>query len=249
MDVLDEVEVDALLQGDELPGRDLALVTGVVRSLRAAARREPVPPLGPTLRAQLYGGRVMPLPARRAALRSLWVAVASVLLAMLLAVGAVQAADNRLPTSLQDPVSATAGLVGLDVPRSEDRHSPAPSGSATPASTPAPGSASAVPLGQGVAKAAGTGEIERPEATIGSVPTPTPPSGSRSNAQEESLEQREAGQGEPVADSGMDGEVESGGTMAPAAADDEPHDDAAGQGETSSGARPSSGPGDARRAR
>lgn len=58
MDVLgalDEHEIDALLRGKGLHGADLDPVVEVVRSLRAAASREPAPRISSVLRAELDG--------------------------------------------------------------------------------------------------------------------------------------------------------------------------------------------------
>lgn len=52
---LDEQEIDALLGGEVPSGADLGPVADVVRSLRAAASREPAPRIDSRLRAELYG--------------------------------------------------------------------------------------------------------------------------------------------------------------------------------------------------
>jgi hypothetical protein len=117
---LDDESVDALLDGRALPDDQLHDVAEVVDRLRALAQREPVPPMGAALRAQLRGTSVVPFGAPLAARRSMrrGVAVAAAAAAVLIGVGADQ---NRLPANVQDVVSSAAELVGVDVPSSDER--------------------------------------------------------------------------------------------------------------------------------
>jgi hypothetical protein len=118
---LDDDAVDALLDGRAVPDSELHDVAEVVERLRATARREPVPPMGAALRAQVRGTHVVPfapaLTAHRSVRRGL-VAVVAAATVVLVGVGADQ---NRLPANVQDVVSSAAELVGVDVPASDER--------------------------------------------------------------------------------------------------------------------------------
>jgi hypothetical protein len=120
IEMLDEREVDALL-GGTAPAEELAPVAAVVTLLRERAAAEPAPPMSATLRAQLYAPPVVSLHAHRAARFALVRAAVAASVAALALVG-VGAAQNRLPSGVQDVVSSTAELVGIDVPRSDERH-------------------------------------------------------------------------------------------------------------------------------
>jgi hypothetical protein len=120
IEMLDERELDALL-GGTAPAEELAPVAAVVTRLRERAAAEPAPPMGATLRAQLYAPPVVSLHAHRAARFALVRAAVAAAVAALALVG-VGAAQNRLPSGVQDVVSSTADLVGIDVPRSDERH-------------------------------------------------------------------------------------------------------------------------------
>lgn len=120
IEMLDEREVDALL-GGTAPAEELAPVAAVVTALRERAAAEPAPPMSPELRTQLYAPPVVSLHAHRAARFALVRAAVAAAVAVLALVG-VGAAQNRLPSGVQDVVSSTADLVGLDVPRSDERH-------------------------------------------------------------------------------------------------------------------------------
>lgn len=117
---LDDAGTDALLRG-EASGAELTPLAHVVRRLRESVAAEALPPMSAALRAQIDAPLVVPLHARRVARRSLaQAAVAAVAVAVAL-VGA-GAAQNRLPGGLQDVVSSAVEVVGIDVPRSADRH-------------------------------------------------------------------------------------------------------------------------------
>jgi hypothetical protein len=118
-EALDDDQVDALLAGRAPVDGILVPVARVVQALRHLAASEPVPPMSASLRAQIASPIVTPIGIRRAA-RSAFVKAAAV--AALLALVGVGAAQNRLPSGIQDVVSSTADLVGVDVPRSEERH-------------------------------------------------------------------------------------------------------------------------------
>lgn len=120
IEMLDEREVDALL-GGTAPAEELAPIAAVVTQLRARAAAEPAPPMSPELRAQLYAPAVVSLHAHRAARFALVRAAVAAAVAALALVG-VGAAQNRLPSGIQDVVSSTADLVGIDVSRSDERH-------------------------------------------------------------------------------------------------------------------------------
>lgn len=98
-------------------GGDMAAVAEVLAALRRRAAAEPVPAMRPALRAQLEAPKVVAL---RASARSARRAVAAAA-AVVLAVVGVGAAQNRLPSQLQDVVASTAELVGIDVPESSER--------------------------------------------------------------------------------------------------------------------------------
>lgn len=116
---LDDDELDALLSGTA-PIDALAPVAEVVQRLRRSVILEPVPPMSPGLIAQLAEAPVVSLTARRAAQGSL-VKAAAAAVAAVLALAGVGAAQNRLPSGIQDVVSSTAELVGIDVPRVSER--------------------------------------------------------------------------------------------------------------------------------
>lgn len=117
---LDDAGTDALLRG-EASGTELTPLAHVVRRLRESVAAEALPPMSAALRAQIDAPLVVPLHARRVARRSLaQAAVAAVAVAVAL-VGA-GAAQNRLPGGLQDVVSSAVEVVGIDVPRSAERH-------------------------------------------------------------------------------------------------------------------------------
>jgi hypothetical protein len=120
IEMLDEHEVDALL-GGTAPAEELAPVAAVVTRLRERAAAEPAPPMSAALRAQLYAPPVVSLHAHRATRFAFARAAVAAAVAALALVG-VGAAQNRLPSSVQDVVSSTAELVGIDVPRSDERH-------------------------------------------------------------------------------------------------------------------------------
>lgn len=119
LDALDDQQMDALLGGSVLV-EELAPVAEVMRRLRQSAIDEPLPPMGATLRALLdeppaRRARHAPGPSRHAVVKAAAVAAA-------VAVLAAGAAENRLPAGIQDVVSSSANLVGISVPRAEDRH-------------------------------------------------------------------------------------------------------------------------------
>lgn len=118
---LDDLTVEDLLAGAPAAQADLALVTELVTRLRASAAAEPVPPMSAALRQQLETPMVISLEAGRAARRSLAKAGAAAAAALAVTLVGVGASQNRLPTGVQDVVSSTAELVGVDVPRSEER--------------------------------------------------------------------------------------------------------------------------------
>jgi hypothetical protein len=122
-DALDDRQVDALLSGAAPDDPDLAPVADVAQALRRTTAGERVPPMSPALRAQLASPPVASIENHRAIRAALLKAVAAAAAAAVALVG-VGAAQNRLPTEIQDVVSSTADLVGIDVPRSEERHGP-----------------------------------------------------------------------------------------------------------------------------
>ena len=119
---LDDHEVDALLAGTPVADGDLAPIADVVRALRGLAEREPVPPMSDALRAQLAAAPVVPIGINRAMRTSFVKASAAAAVAAAVALMGVGAAQNRLPSSVQDIVSSTADLVGVNVPRADQRH-------------------------------------------------------------------------------------------------------------------------------
>ncbi len=114
---MDDEQMDALLSGTA-PIDALAPIADVVQRLRRSVRREPVPPMGEALRAQLAAAPVVPLAVRRA--RGSLVKAAAAAVAAAFALVGAGAAQNRLPSGMQDVVSSTAHLVGLDVPTSHE---------------------------------------------------------------------------------------------------------------------------------
>ncbi len=120
---LDEDVVDALLAGDPTSDTDLAPISELAAALRRSRAAEPAPTMSPALRAQLSPRPVsVPLVARRAGRGALTRAGAVAAAASVVVVGlGVGASQNRLPTALQDVVSSTAELVGIDVPTTQER--------------------------------------------------------------------------------------------------------------------------------
>lgn len=119
LDALDEQQMDALLGGSVIV-EELAPIAEVVRRLRQSADSEPVPPMSATLRALLDEPQVGVGRHARGSSRHVFLKAAAAAVAVaLLAAGA---AENRLPAGIQDVVSSSAELVGISVPRSEDRH-------------------------------------------------------------------------------------------------------------------------------
>lgn len=119
---LDDDVVDALLEGHAPDdAAELDELGAVMRRLRASAATEPVPSMSAALRAQILQPNVVPLvPAARArpSLRTGVLIAAAAAIVALIGVGAEQ---NRLPSGVQDVVSSVADIVGLDVPRAEER--------------------------------------------------------------------------------------------------------------------------------
>lgn len=117
---LDDEGTDALLRGEaSSPG--LTPLAHVVRRLRESVATETLPPMSAQLRAQIDAPLVVALHARRLAGRTLVRAALAAAAAVVALVGA-GATQNRLPGGLQDVVSSAAEIVGLDVPRSVERH-------------------------------------------------------------------------------------------------------------------------------
>ena len=118
---LDDHEVDALLAGDMPADEELAPIAEVALALRRSAAAEPVPPMNAALLDQLAHPPVVALDTRRAVWSSLAKASAAAAVAAAVALVGVGASQNRLPTGLQDVVSSTADVIGLDVPRTDER--------------------------------------------------------------------------------------------------------------------------------
>lgn len=116
---LDEDIADAVLDGrPAASSASLADLVDVVGALRRRRAAEPVPPMAPTLRAQIDGGQVVALAARRGVRRALILAAAAAAAVVAFGIGAAQ---NRLPAGIQDVVSTTAERVGVHVGTSEER--------------------------------------------------------------------------------------------------------------------------------
>lgn len=119
---LDDDSIDALLRGRAPEGNpDLDPVAVVVQRLRESAAQEPVPAMSAALRAQLLQPHVVPLVPAAHARRSLRAGVLVAAAAVAVALLGVGAGQNRLPTNVQDAVSSVADVVGIDVPRAEER--------------------------------------------------------------------------------------------------------------------------------
>lgn len=166
----DAVFDEAVVAGasEDLPV-ELVPVARFATELRRRARREPVPPMSAALRAQLVQGAATPTPVARAARRSLVLAAAAV--AAVVALLSAGAAQNRLPTRLQDVVSSTAGLFGVDVPRADER-----SGGGSLTDQDDGGRPAAGPGAPG-AQGGGTGPADGPVGSEGQGATPADPNG------------------------------------------------------------------------
>jgi len=116
-------DLESLLRG-ELPDDPDALgaVADVVMGLRVSALAEPLPPMGDQLRIQLAAAAPRTAAARRLKLRAGARAISgAAAAATLVALVGAGAATSRLPTTLQNAVSAAADLIGVDVPRADDQ--------------------------------------------------------------------------------------------------------------------------------
>jgi len=116
---LDRSVDDAVLRGDVsgVPAH-LVPLAAFIAALRGRVADEPAPPVAEPLRAQLAAPNVVALRAARSARRALVVAAAVLAIVALVGIGAAQ---NRLPSELQDVVASTADALGVDVPRSSER--------------------------------------------------------------------------------------------------------------------------------
>lgn len=118
---LDDATVDALLSGAPTGDAALAPLEDVVGALRSHAGAEPAPAMTDALSRQLRSSSVVPLGGRRRSGQRRRTGVAAAAAVAIFAVGGTAAAQNRLPASVQDAVSSTAGLFGLDIERSDER--------------------------------------------------------------------------------------------------------------------------------
>ena len=118
---VDEDLCDAVVRGEirQVPAELLSVAEALV-ALRARVDREPLPPMSGALRAQISAPNVVALRAARSMRRAVAAAAAAAAAVVVVGVGAAQ---NRLPSQLQDVVSSTAELVGIDVPHSDERGS------------------------------------------------------------------------------------------------------------------------------
>jgi hypothetical protein len=114
---LDDAAVDDLLRGDTPAGcEDLAPVAQLATVVRQRATAL-TPAMGTALRAQIQQRPAVPPRHVGVPRRRLQVAAAAVSFAIV----GVAAAQNALPAAAQRFVASAADLVGLDVPRPEDR--------------------------------------------------------------------------------------------------------------------------------
>lgn len=115
---LPDHEIDDLLAGRVPSSEAAASLAELVEVLRADARRADAPPMSAALRRQVAGPGpvVRPVPRRR---RALVGGVLGVVLGAS-AVG-VAAAQNVLPGPLQDAASSAGGVIGVDLPRADER--------------------------------------------------------------------------------------------------------------------------------
>jgi hypothetical protein len=155
IELLSDADLAQLVSGEVPPGRDdLVALSTALGALRARADAHPTPEMSPGLRIRLAeadtdvtargrAGRLAVAPAAAPVSRQpRWrgaVGASAAALVLVAGVG-VGAAQNALPTVVQDAIAASANLVGIDLPRSQDRHAPpaATPGGADPAR---PGSA------------------------------------------------------------------------------------------------------------
>lgn len=118
---LDDATLDALFAGHATGDAGLVSVEDLVRALRSRAGAEPAPVMSSALRAQLRTASIVPLDARRRIHWSAGKGVAAAAAVAVVALTGTAAAQNRLPAQLQDVVSSTADVLGVDVPRSDER--------------------------------------------------------------------------------------------------------------------------------
>jgi hypothetical protein len=155
LELLSDIDLDQLVAGEVPPGRnDLVALSAALGALRARVDAEPVPAMAPGLRIQLAeadadvdpatrsrpGLAVVP-PAAEVGGWARWrgaVGASAAALVLVAGVG-VAAAQNALPSAVQDALAASAQLVGIDLPRSHDRHGP-PTGTPGGAGPAGPGS-------------------------------------------------------------------------------------------------------------
>jgi hypothetical protein len=165
---LDDAAVDDLLRGETPIGHDdlapIAEIAAAVRQ-RATARG---PEIGPALRSQIQARPHVPPRYAATARRRLRLVTAAAAALMIVGVAATQ---NALPAAAQRFVSDAADLVGLDVPRPDERRGQAPEDTGEPSESTDPTDASEPPVTTGGAPSGTPGD--GPSST-GGPPEETP---------------------------------------------------------------------------
>ena len=127
---LPDREIDDLLAGRPTSSEAAASLAELVEVLRADARRAGAPAMSAALRGQVAGPSVARPPRRRR--RALVGSVVGLVLGAS-AVGAA-AAQNALPGPLQDAASSAGSVIGIELPRTEERDSDGDDGPDAPGS-------------------------------------------------------------------------------------------------------------------
>jgi hypothetical protein len=117
---LDDREIEGLLSGQPTANPELAPLVELVATLRRSVG-EVVPTMSASLRAQLRATPVVPITAGQAGRSALYKAGAVAAAAAVIASLGVGASQNRLPSGLQDVLSSTANILGIDVPAASER--------------------------------------------------------------------------------------------------------------------------------
>jgi hypothetical protein len=117
---LDDREIEGLLSGQPTANPELAPLVELVATLRRSVG-EVVPTMSASLRAQLRATPVVPITVGQAGRSALYKAGAAAAAAVVVVSLGVGASQNRLPSGLQDVLSSTANILGIDVPAASER--------------------------------------------------------------------------------------------------------------------------------
>jgi hypothetical protein len=122
---LPDMDIEDLLAGRETASPAAAALTDVISTLRSAAHRHGAPAMSEPLRRQIARPRIVPSATRGSAPprpRRRRLVLGGLVGLAFGAVGVgLAGAQNVLPEPLQDAASSAASVVGIDLPRADDR--------------------------------------------------------------------------------------------------------------------------------